>query len=157
MDLFHSWLSQKPKYRRHASFIYSFLSESNLWMCTLVVHDDQYVYSFTAKTVSFRGTAKNTKQTSKKLAVCAFLNNLQEYDEYDGQAVDEYSDHDSDRSKSRPKRYFDMNRGHRTSHDLDDELNNYFERAPCCECCCGHFPSSYPEEESDIEIVNFLE
>ena len=128
--------------------MYSFLVKSDIWMCTLVVRDDDYVYSYTARTVTFRGTTKNNKQTSKKLAVGAFLFDLQK-DEYEAsESVDNYWDSDSESRE--PEEY-----------NMAKNRKRYFNTkqldSGCCGCESPYFShaQSEPVYESDIEL-NFV-
>ena len=78
-------------------------------MCSLVVHDDAYVYAHTANTFLFQGTSKNTKLTSKKLAVAAFLHDLQEHDgSLEDPISNDYSDSDLSDISTRIENNFDI-------------------------------------------------
>lgn len=78
MDLFQVWLSQKPKTRRDAVFLYSWLPEKDMWMCSVLIHDDEFPWRYTGTTAAFRHTALNTRKTAKKLAIASFLHDLQD-------------------------------------------------------------------------------
>lgn len=81
MDLLQVWLDQKSREKRHVTFVYSYLKHQDIWMCTLLVHDDDLACRSTRTTALFYGTSKNTKQTAKKMAIYGFLDHLNNFND----------------------------------------------------------------------------
>ena len=151
MDLFHCWLSQKPKNRRHASFTYSSTPETGIWICTVVVHDDGYVYAHTANTILFQNTQRSTKKTAKTLAVCALLHKLVEESNIECERY-EGIDNESEKFKR-------QDRGPQLNEECR-AVNGFEKLSKCCgtsECICEPVSllSPYNFYESPTEL-NFL-